>query len=423
MLTYSAITKKPLNLLLHMDTRNKLLLAAILFTALLPPISLAQDTVSVDEMMRRYELYQQGLLKDDSLNADEVVYTSYGKRRYNGRANWKGLPYTYMLVNNLRTPEYPDKEHFWSFVVIRQKLLLGKVSRLRKRYRRATEHGRKPSRRVRRVIESRAPFVLALDSIDGMRREEWESSIPHDYIIKVKSKKMDYAQAVTKDLKMLDDPFQLLGYDVSVHRKAMRIKEGDIVPYDKGTAPSVRDSSGLMETTLTMMDGTGDSRLRRAINNLADTVNSRLRTEKQEMHLVYQTRARQEGESGVLERGTCSRPRLQQVGTSAGVNGRELLSSSVDHRMEDTSRTYHRGRTHERQRMGVQSAGKREEKSESNTSGKQKTLRTKRPSGPERHSGQSREPPYLQQERRLADIMLLKDCRRREACCPTPALL
>ena len=90
-------------------------------------------------MMRRYELYQQGLLKDDSLNADEVVYTSYGKRRYNGRANWKGLPYTYMLVNNLRTPEYPDKEHFWSFVVIRQKLLLGKVSRLRKRYRRATE--------------------------------------------------------------------------------------------------------------------------------------------------------------------------------------------------------------------------------------------------------------------------------------------
>lgn len=33
------------------------------------------------------------------------------------------------------------------------------------------------------------PFVLALDSIDGMRREEWESSIPHDYIIKVKSKK------------------------------------------------------------------------------------------------------------------------------------------------------------------------------------------------------------------------------------------
>ena len=138
-----------------MDTRNKLLLAAILFAAFLPPISLAQDTVSVDEMMRRYELYQQGLLKDDSLNADEVVYTSYGKRRYNGRANWKGLPYTYMLVNNLRTPEYPDKEHFWSFVVIRQKLLLGKVSRLRKRYRRATEHGRKPSRRVRRVIESR----------------------------------------------------------------------------------------------------------------------------------------------------------------------------------------------------------------------------------------------------------------------------
>lgn len=171
MLTYSAITKKPLNLLLPMDTRNKLLLAAILFAAFLPPISLAQDTVSVDEMMRRYELYQQGLLKDDSLNADEVVYTSYGKRRYNGRANWKGLPYTYMLVNNLRTPEYPDKEHFWSFVVIRQKLLLGKVSRLRKRYRRATEHGRKPSRRVRRVIESRAPFVLALDSIDGMRRE------------------------------------------------------------------------------------------------------------------------------------------------------------------------------------------------------------------------------------------------------------
>ena len=261
-----------------MDTRNKLLLVAILFATLLPPISLAQDTVSVDEMMRRYELYQQGLLNDDSLNADEVVYTSYGKRRYNGRANWKGLPYTYMLVNNLRTPEYPDKEHFWSFVVIHQKLRLGKVSRLRKRYRRATEHGRKPSRRVRRVIESRAPFVLALDSIDGMRREEWESSIPHDYIIKVKSKKMDYAQAVTKDLKMLDDPFQLLGYDVSVHRTAMRIKEGDIVPYDKGTAPSVRDSSGLMETTLTMMDGTGDSRLRRAINNLADTVNSRLKT-------------------------------------------------------------------------------------------------------------------------------------------------
>ena len=111
-----------------------------------------------------------------------------------------------------------------------------------------------------------------------MRREEWESSIPHDYIIKVKNKKMDYAQAVTKDLKMLDDPFQLLGYDVSVHRKAMRIKEGNIVPYDKGTAPSVKDSSGLMETTLTMMDGTGDSRLRRAINNLADTVNSRLKT-------------------------------------------------------------------------------------------------------------------------------------------------
>lgn len=109
-----------------MDTRNKLLIAAILFAAFLPPISLAQDTVSVDEMMRRYELYQQGLLKDDSLNADEVVYTSYGKRRYNGRANWKGLPYTYMLVNNLRTPEYPDKEHFWSFVVIRQKLLLGR---------------------------------------------------------------------------------------------------------------------------------------------------------------------------------------------------------------------------------------------------------------------------------------------------------
>lgn len=143
----------------------------------------AQDSISVGEMMRRYELYQQRLLKDDSPNADEVVYTSHGKRRYNGRENWKGLPYTYMLVNNLRTPEYPDKEHFWSFVVIHQKLLLGKVSRLRKRYRRATEHGRKPSRRVRRVIESRAPFVLALDSIAGMRREEWESSIPHDYII------------------------------------------------------------------------------------------------------------------------------------------------------------------------------------------------------------------------------------------------
>lgn len=261
-----------------MYTRNKLLLAAILFAAFLPPISLAQDTVSVDEMMRRYELYQQGLLKDDSLNADEVVYTSYGKRRYNGRANWKGLPYTYMLVNNLRTPEYPDKEHFWSFVVIRQKLLLGKVSRLRKRYRRATEHGRKPSRRVRRVIENRAPFVLALDSIDGMRREEWESSIPHDYIIKVKNKKMDYAQAVTKDLKMLDNPFQLLGYDVSVHRKAVRIKEGNIVPYDKGTAPSVKDSSGLWATTQTMMDGTGERQLKRAFENLADTVNSRLRT-------------------------------------------------------------------------------------------------------------------------------------------------
>ena len=41
-----------------MDTRNKLLLAAILFAAFLPPIILAQATVSVDEMMRRYELYQ-----------------------------------------------------------------------------------------------------------------------------------------------------------------------------------------------------------------------------------------------------------------------------------------------------------------------------------------------------------------------------
>ena len=155
---------------------------------------------------------------------------------------------------------------------------MGKVSRLRKRDRRATEHGRKPSRRVRRVSESRAPFVLALDSIDGMRREEWESSIPHDYIIKVKNKKMDYAQAVTKDLKMLDNPFQLLGYDVSVHRKAVRIKEGNIVPYDKGTAPSVKDSSGLWATTQTMMDGTGERHLKRAFENLADTVNSRLRT-------------------------------------------------------------------------------------------------------------------------------------------------
>lgn len=89
---------------------------------------------------------------------------------------------------------------------------------------------------------------------------------------------MDYAQAVTKDLKMLDNPFQLLGYDVSVHRKAVRIKEGAIVPYDKGTAPSVKDSSGLWATTQTVMDGTGERHLKRVFENLADTVNSRLRT-------------------------------------------------------------------------------------------------------------------------------------------------
>ena len=241
----------------------------------------AQDTISVDEMMRRYELYQQGLLKDDSLNADELVYTSYGKRRrYNGRENWKGLPYTYMLVNNLRTPEYSNKEHFWSFVVIHRHILLGKKSRLRKRYKRATEHGRKPTRRVRRIIESRAPFVLVLDSIDGIKREEWEGTISHEYTVKIKN--MDYARAVTKDLKILNSPFQLLGYDVSVHRKAVQIKDGNIVPYDERTAPSVRDSSGLWETTLTIMDGTDDSRLRHAIDNLADTVNNRLKTGSKE---------------------------------------------------------------------------------------------------------------------------------------------
>ena len=99
------------------------------------------------------------------------------------------------------------------------------------------------------------------------------------------------------------------------------------------------------------------------------------------MYSVHQACAWQEGEGGVREQAGFTRPRLQQDGTSAGVHGRELLSPVVDDRLENAARAHHRSRAHLRQRLGVQSAGKREEKGESNTSGKQKALRTKRPSG------------------------------------------
>lgn len=251
----------------------------LLLATALPTYLHAQDTISAGEMTQRYEMYQKGALKPSSITADEVVYNEYRKRKKgDGRWTWNGSPYRYSLVNDLRTSEYLDKRHFWSFVAIRHYPLLGKRTRFRKRFYRAIKHGRKPSKRARRYTMAPRPEFLSLDSIDGMKREEWEKTMPKPYIMKFK--RMDYAQGITRELKLLDEPFYLLGYPVSIYRTLIDVKEGRITNYGKDAYSSVRDHGELWDISSKTMDASGKRHLQKAMIELSRAVNEKVKAEK-----------------------------------------------------------------------------------------------------------------------------------------------
>ena len=273
---------------LFINTRKRLRLLAIVVAAFLSTSLSAQDTISADELVRRYRMYQAGKLTKDSITTDEVVCAEYSqryKKKSNGRWTRFGGPYLHSLVNDLRTPEFPDKRHFWSFVGIRYYPLLGKRIRFRRRYNRAVDHGRRPRKRVRRYTYAPRPEFLSLDSIDGMKREEWEPKVSKSYITKFKH--MDYAQGVTKELNLIDEPFFLLGIPVSLYHSQIEVKNGIIIDYGKATQKCIGDNGELHSMSVGTLSRTKKGGMSREMAALDKIVNAKIKASNSKKFVIF----------------------------------------------------------------------------------------------------------------------------------------
>lgn len=271
----------------HALILRRLALLAIMIAAFLSTSLTAQDTISVDEMVRRYRMYQAGKLTKDSITTDEVVCAVYSQRhkeKSNGRWTRFGGPYLYSLVNDLRTPEFPDKRHFWSFVGIRYYPLLGKRIRFRKRYNRAVDHGRRPRKRVRRYTYAPRPEFLSLDSIEGMKREEWEPKVSKSYITKFKH--MDYAQGVTKELNLISEPFHLLGIPVSLYHSQIEVRNGIIINYAKASQKYLGDNGELHNMIVGSIHTTKKGGLGREMTALDKMVNAKIKASSSKKFVI-----------------------------------------------------------------------------------------------------------------------------------------
>ena len=213
----------------------------------------SQQRITLDDMRQRYaEFMRQGADTTINRQNDEVVSSSYyvynkkGKRYNNPRQKGEGR-YAYMLTERLRTPEYPDKRHYWSLIDYERV-----NHRTFKRPIRPVEH--------RRLKYKEKSFVryLALDSIEGTGPDKWSKAFRRKYYHR--KHKFHYAKAVSDSLFLLTDVRNMLGYTVSPTFRDVQVNRGSVKGYDKSGERCEQQMGELMHMGPLMLDGGGTYR-------------------------------------------------------------------------------------------------------------------------------------------------------------------
>lgn len=248
-----------------MKTRNLFLIVLVFFFI----CAHAQQRITLDDMRQRYAEFasQQPIDTTISRENDEVVISSYhcyekkGQKYKNPRMD---KDYAYMLVEKLRTPEYPDRRHYWSLVDYEK-----------------VNHHVSSSRRTpferRRLKYMDKSFVryLALDSIEGLGPSSWTKAFRKKYYRPKHN--FHYAKAVSDNLFLLNEVRNVLGYTIAPHFQDAVIKKGHICDYDYQRC---EDQMGEMMYLgpIPVIDRKYSrlARIRMRLRGLDDEINSRL---------------------------------------------------------------------------------------------------------------------------------------------------
>lgn len=236
----------------------------------------AQKNITLDDMRQRYAEFANLQAIDPTISKenDEVVKSSYlcykeeGKKYQNPRLE-SPQDYGFMLADNLRTPEYPERRHFWSLVEYEK-----------------TDHRtfsttdtRKMKPAERRKWKNRhkgAVQYLALDSIEGVSTSSWSKDFKKKY--DHRKQKFHYAKAVSDTLFLLNEVRNMMGYTVAPHFQDVIIKKG-CVRYNSPQRCEDQMGDLMFLGGMPTLDGRERSKyssISRRLSALADDVNSRL---------------------------------------------------------------------------------------------------------------------------------------------------
>ena len=203
----------------------------------------AQQRITLDDMRQRYAEFasQQPIDTTISRENDEVVISSYhcyekkGQKYKNPRMD---KDYAYMLVEKLRTPEYPDRRHYWSLV---------DYEKVNHHVSKNISHKTPIERRRLKYVHKSFVRYLALDSIDGIGPSLWPKAFKRKYYRP--KHKFHYAKAVSDSLFLLNEVRNMLGYTIAPHFEDAVIKKGNTVVTDNYDITYV---SGNLTITLPM---------------------------------------------------------------------------------------------------------------------------------------------------------------------------
>ena len=204
-----------------MKTRNLFLIVLVFFFI----CAHAQQRITLDDMRQRYAEFasQQPIDTTISRENDEVVISSYhcyekkGQKYKNPRMD---KDYAYMLVEKLRTPEYPDRRHYWSLV---------DYEKVNHHVFKNISHKTPIERRRLKYVHKSFVRYLALDSIDGIGPSLWPKAFKRKYYRP--KHKFHYAKAVSDSLFLLNEVRNMLGYTIAPHFEDAVIKKGHVRDY------------------------------------------------------------------------------------------------------------------------------------------------------------------------------------------------
>ena len=237
----------------------------LLLILIIPTLLYPQKSITLYDMRARYKEFAQGIPIDSTIgrDADEVILSSYrwyqkGRRKYYNPRKESPAEYSYDLVSNLRTPQYPNRKHFWSMID----------------YQIWKHNGFKHVPNWRMKPNKDFIKFLSLDSIEGISRKDW----PRKFRRKYSHKRLGirYSKCVSDTIFLLKSPFNMLGFTVSSSFRDVVIQKGKIKDYLSKSYKRYEEQLGRLKDLAPMMiDGGKKWQITSEILGLNKEVNNR----------------------------------------------------------------------------------------------------------------------------------------------------